>query len=82
MGSGYDIGHPMVSLHQMRDRAQHDQRRRHGWDKAFTAKSLRNYDSRVSKYADRLVYQMHQRSGQTVNATSWCNYFAFDVMGT
>jgi cytochrome P450 len=71
----------MVSLQQMRDRAQHDQRRRHGWDKAFTTKSLRNYDSRVAKYVDQLVNQIHQRSGETVNATSWFNYFAFDVMG-
>ena len=59
----------------------HDARRRHGWDKAFTTKSLRGYDNRELKYADQLVGQIRKRSGQPVNATQWLNYFAFDVMG-
>ena len=71
----------MTTLHQMRDKAMHDARRRHGWDKAFTAKSLRSYDNRQLKYADQLVTQIRKRSGEAVNATQWLNYFAFDVMG-
>jgi tryprostatin B 6-hydroxylase len=77
----YSQGHPMTTLHQMRDRAMHDRRRRHGWDKAFTTKSLRAYDSRLLKYADNLVNQIKKRSGKAVSATSWTNYFAYDVMG-
>jgi tryprostatin B 6-hydroxylase len=65
----------------MRDRAEHDRRRRHGWDLAFTTKALRAYDSRVLKYADEFINQMHRRSGQSVNITSWLEWFAFDVMG-
>ena len=71
----------MTTLHQMRDKAMHDARRHHGWDKAFTAKSLRAYDSRQLKYADQLVSQIKKRSGEAVDATHWLNYFAFDVMG-
>ncbi|KAH8682042.1 cytochrome P450 monooxygenase-like protein [Xylariales sp. PMI_506] len=77
----YDIGQPMTTLHQMRDKSLHDQRRRHGWDKAFTTASLRSYDSRLTKYANLLVSQLAQRSGQTVNATDWFNWLAFDIMG-
>ncbi|KXJ87901.1 cytochrome P450 [Microdochium bolleyi] len=77
----YDAGHPLTSLHQMRDRAEHDKRRRAGWDKAFTTKSLRAYDSRVVKYADLLIGQLRKRSGQVVNATDWFLWYGFDVMG-
>jgi hypothetical protein len=77
----YSAGHPMTTLHQMRDKGMHDKRRRHGWDKAFTTKSLRAYDGRLLKYADGLVEQIRKRSGQDVNATNWTNYFAYDVMG-
>ena len=72
----------MTTLHQMRDKAMHDARRRHGWDKAFTTKSLRSYDSRQLKYTNQLISQIRKRSGVSVNATEWLNFFAFDVMGT
>lgn len=65
----------------MRDPVLHDKRRRHGWDRAFTAASLRSYDSRVIKYADILVRQIHATAGQPVDATKWMNYYSFDVMG-
>jgi cytochrome P450 family 628 len=78
---GYDIGQPMTTLHQMRDRALHDKRRRHGWDMAFTTKSLRAYDARVLKYTDQLLQQLRTRSGEVVNGTKWFKYFAFDIMG-
>jgi tryprostatin B 6-hydroxylase len=77
----YDGGYPMKTLHQMRDKSMHDKRRRHGWDQAFTTKSLRAYDGRLVKYADTLVDQIRKRSGKAVNGTSWTNYFAYDVMG-
>jgi len=65
----------------MRDRAEHDRRRRSSWDKAFTTKSLRAYDSRVVKYADLLIEQLRKRQGQTVNVTDWFLWYGFDVMG-
>ncbi len=66
---------------QLRDRAEHDRRRRHGWDLAFTTKALRSYDSRVIKYADQFIAQMQRRAGQAVNITEWLEWYAFDVMG-
>lgn len=35
----YDMGNPLVSLHQCRDRATHDKRRR-VWDKGFSMKGI------------------------------------------
>ena len=77
----YDGGWPMKTLHQFRDKDMHDKRRKHGWDQAFTTKSLRAYDARLVKYADTLVDQIRKRSGKEVNGTQWTNYFAYDVMG-
>ncbi|KAH8197541.1 hypothetical protein TruAng_008277 [Truncatella angustata] len=77
----YDLGKPRISLQQIRDPVLHDKRRRHGWDKAFTATSLRAYDSRIVKYADILVLQLRKTGLRTVNVTEWFNSFAFDVMG-
>ncbi|KAI0532394.1 cytochrome P450 monooxygenase-like protein [Xylaria digitata] len=77
----YDIANPLLNLVQLRDRAEHDRRRRHGWDLAFTTKALRSYDSRVIKYADQFVAQMQRRAGQAVNITDWLEWYAFDVMG-
>jgi cytochrome P450 family 628 len=71
----------MATLHQMRDRALHDRRRRHGWDMAFTTKLLRAYNARVLKYTDQLLQQLRMRPGKVVNGTNWFKYFAFDIMG-
>ncbi|KAI1288550.1 cytochrome P450 monooxygenase-like protein [Xylaria venustula] len=77
----YDIANPLLNLVQLRDRSEHDRRRRHGWDMAFTTKALRSYDSRVVKYADQFIAQMQRRVGQAVNITNWLEWYAFDVMG-
>ncbi|GAP88827.1 putative cytochrome P450 [Rosellinia necatrix] len=77
----YDIANPLLNLVQLRDRSEHDRRRRHGWDLAFTTRALRSYDSRVIKYADQFVAQMQRRIGQAVNVTDWLEWYAFDVMG-
>ena len=47
----------------------------------LTSTALRNYESRVRKYADELVQQISLFSGKELNATKWFNYFSFDVMG-
>jgi cytochrome P450 len=78
---GYDIAFPLTNLVQMRDNAEHDRRRRHGWDAAFTTKALRSYDSRVIKYANQFIAQMNRRLGQSVNVTNWLEWYVFDVMG-
>ncbi|KAI0597614.1 cytochrome P450 monooxygenase-like protein [Biscogniauxia sp. FL1348] len=77
----YDIGHPLTNLTQIRDKALHDMRRRHGWDMAFTADALRDYDTRIAKYADQLVAQMRRRNGEVVDAARWFEWYSFDIMG-
>ncbi|KAI1485026.1 cytochrome P450 monooxygenase-like protein [Biscogniauxia mediterranea] len=77
----YDIGYPLTNLTQIRDKALHDLRRRHGWDAAFTADALREYDTRIVKYADQLVAQMCRRSGEAVDAARWFEWYSFDIMG-
>ena len=58
----------------------HD-RRRKVWDKAFNIKSLRGYESRVLGYADKLVEQLSQRAGESLDVSKWFIYYTFDVMG-
>lgn len=43
--------------------------------------ALRDYESRISKYAEQLVLAIHQRAGQVVDASDWFLYYGFDVMG-
>ncbi|KAF2501920.1 putative P450 monooxygenase [Lophium mytilinum] len=77
----YDISMPLVSMHQNRNKAEHDRRRRSAWDKGFGAKALRDYEPRVVNYADLLVSQISTFAGAPLNASRWMNYYSFDVMG-
>lgn len=78
----YDMGQPLLSLHQTRNKKQHDIRRKH-WEKGLNVKSLRNYESRVVKYTDKLLEQLRSLGGNPkgLNVSKWFNYFSFDVMG-
>ncbi|KAL2065841.1 hypothetical protein VTL71DRAFT_3511 [Oculimacula yallundae] len=76
----YDMGNPLVSLHQCRDRATHDKRRR-VWDKGFSMKALDSYESRVTSFANDLVTQLKSFGGKPLNSSLWFNYYSFDVMG-
>lgn len=77
----YDLTLPLTTLHQMRNRAMHDRRRRGGWDKAFNAKSLRGYESRVTSYADVLVEQISKAKTKPINVSKMFIFYTFDVMG-
>lgn len=76
----YDVGSPLVSMHQVRDKKLHDTRRR-AWDRGFSAKALRDYESRVSLYGELLMKQLHAFGGKALNVSKWFNYYSFDVMG-
>jgi cytochrome P450 len=43
--------------------------------------ALRNYESRVIRYADELIRQLSTFAGKPVNICQWLYYFTFDVMG-
>jgi cytochrome P450 family 628 len=55
--------------------------RRQIWDRGFGPKALASYEPRVLGHLQTLTTQLTQRSGQVVNFSDWCDFFAFDVMG-
>lgn len=77
----YNIGFPMMTLHQMRDKKMHERRRRAGWDQAFNVQSLRAYDDRVVSCTDMLLQQILSLAGQSVDVSKWMTYYTYDVMG-
>lgn len=60
------------------DHAQHIRRRRL-LAPSFADAALRVQETVVQDYAKRLVAQL--RKGHVVDASAWCNYFSFDVIG-
>lgn len=43
--------------------------------------ALRNYEGRITSYADELVSRLDAFEGKPVNVTHWFNAYAFDVIG-
>ncbi|UPL00404.1 hypothetical protein LCI18_011338 [Fusarium solani-melongenae] len=79
-GPWYNIIYPMVSLLADRNKKSHTERRK-TWDKAFNAKALRDYETRVVQYAELLLHQLKKMEGQPFNAKLWIHYYTFDIMG-
>lgn len=88
----YDLGLPLTTLQQMRDKSMHERRRRTGgWDEAFSAKckqqrqsirqaanasaALRNYDTRLIKYATLLEDFLQSSLGQVVNLADQFSWY-------
>ncbi|KAK9771404.1 hypothetical protein SCAR479_11883 [Seiridium cardinale] len=79
-GPFYDIIHPVISLQMTRNKEDHAVRRK-VWDRAFSAKALREYEPRVQKYTDQLIEQLDKQKGKSLDTTAWFNFYSFDVMG-
>ncbi|KAF5244087.1 hypothetical protein FANTH_7842 [Fusarium anthophilum] len=79
-GPFYNILHPRVSLHMIRDHKEHSTRRK-TWDRALSSKALRDYEPRVTKYTTQLLDRLNEMQGTTINASNWLNFYSFDVMG-
>jgi tryprostatin B 6-hydroxylase len=58
----------------------HDLRRR-VFSKAFSPAAMREYEARVVVHCQLFVDQMKKVAGRPFDASEWCKYFAFDVMG-
>ncbi|CAI6089851.1 unnamed protein product [Clonostachys chloroleuca] len=65
-GPWYNLMHPVVSLHMIRDHEEH---------------TLREYEPRVALYTEQLLKRIVCNGNQTVNVTALFNYYSFDVMG-
>lgn len=76
----YDSDVPRSSLHTIRDKAQHDRRRR-VWAPAFSDKALRGYEGRIKVYNDLLIEKVGEQVGKPVNVSKLFNLYSFDVMG-
>ncbi|KAJ4026558.1 hypothetical protein NW752_001508 [Fusarium irregulare] len=79
-GPFYNVAHPWVNLLADRNRKRHAIRRK-TWDKAFTAKALRDYEPRVVKYTKQLTEQIAKTSGKPMNVSAWINFYTFDIVG-
>lgn len=70
-----------ISVHTTRDKEEHKQRRK-VWDRAFNAKSLRNYEPRLNRHALALMEKLKEQATKpSVRITNWANFYSFDVMG-
>nr|POE72758.1 tryprostatin b 6-hydroxylase [Quercus suber] len=76
----YDGDIPLTSMHTSRSKSLHDKRRR-VWAPAFSDKSLRDYETRIEPFTDKMVQRVGEHKGGPVNVTKWFNLFSFDVMG-
>lgn len=47
----------------------------------YTTSALRNYESRVSHFADKLLAYIDSAAGEAMDASLWFNFYSFDVMG-
>lgn len=63
------------SLISFGDIAQH-KARRHLWDRAFSAASVKGYDELIIKRTRELCAAFAKRSGQVVDFLAWMSYFA------
>ncbi|KAF2160726.1 hypothetical protein M409DRAFT_70258 [Zasmidium cellare ATCC 36951] len=76
----YDNDYPLTSMHTSRDKGLHDRRRR-VWAPAFSEKALRDYETEIQKFNEKLIKQIGKHKGEPVNVTKWFNLFSFDAMG-
>ncbi|KAL2824314.1 cytochrome P450 [Aspergillus cavernicola] len=79
-GAPYDITGSFKSLQALRDKAQHDQRRRL-WSAVFGDKALRGYEQRIRIHQGRFIDKITAQQGASINITDWCMWYSFDVMG-
>jgi cytochrome P450 len=70
-----------ASLQTTRSKADHRERRK-AWDRAFSAKALREYEPRINRHSYTLMSQLKEEAKKpSVRISDWVNYYSFDVMG-
>jgi tryprostatin B 6-hydroxylase len=70
----YSRSLPLVSLHTVRDKKDHDARRR-VFSRAFSPAALNEYEKRVHVHCEQFVAQMKRRAGRPFDASDWFKYF-------
>jgi len=46
-----------------------------------TLLALREYEGRVRGFTNQLISVLDSKTGQSINATRWFNFYSFDIMG-
>lgn len=70
----YERSRPLISLHTVREKMQHDNRRK-VFLKAFTSSALQSYETRVVLHCEEFIRQMKRLSGKPFDASDWMKYF-------
>jgi cytochrome P450 len=76
----YEGSYPLSSMHTTRSKALHDKRRR-VWAPAFSDKALREYETHLDFFNDKVLTCFRKFSGGPVDVTKWFNLYSFEVMG-
>ncbi|KAK5677365.1 hypothetical protein LTS10_009935 [Elasticomyces elasticus] len=76
----YDAASPYDSMHTTRSRALHDRRRR-VWAPGFSDRALREYETHVQMFNDKLIERIRQHGGGGLDVSKWFMLYSFDVMG-
>lgn len=76
----YEGDSPRDSVHTTRSKKLHDQRRR-VWAPAFSDKALREYESTLDHFNDKVMTRLQEFKNGPVNVTKWFNLYSFDTMG-
>ncbi|RDA87654.1 hypothetical protein CP532_3784 [Ophiocordyceps camponoti-leonardi (nom. inval.)] len=76
----YDMVHQGTSLHFLRDKKEHD-RRRKAWDRGLSSNAIQQYERRVKRCASQLVRLIEKAEGQSADASMMFHLYSFDVVG-
>ncbi|KAF2466583.1 cytochrome P450 [Lindgomyces ingoldianus] len=82
-GSWYDNSKAIEgsSLHTTRDKRDHKERRKI-WERAFNAKSLREYEPRLNRHGRALIERLREHAAEpALRISNWINFYSFDIMG-
>lgn len=71
----YDNRKPKPSVGSIRNPDQHVPRRK-VWNRAFSATSLKEYDSILIRRSRELVAELSKRQLETVDISKWMEYFS------
>ncbi|KAF2278282.1 cytochrome P450 [Westerdykella ornata] len=70
-----------ASLQTTRSKQDHKERRK-VWERAFNARSLRDYEPRVNRHTHLLISKLLEHAHEpSIRISNWVNFFSFDLMG-
>ncbi|KAH9908408.1 cytochrome P450 [Xylariomycetidae sp. FL2044] len=69
-----------ISINSTRDMELH-RRRRRAWDRGLSFRALNTYEPRITAKVDLLLSRIDGFQGKPIDATKYCMFFGFDVMG-